>query len=50
MCREKTVLLEWHKSKVSLDEIVGLLSAQRFALKKILHQNEDAGTAIFIKG
>jgi FkbM family methyltransferase len=49
MRRVKTVLIEWHKGKVSLDEISGLLSVQGFALKKILHQNEVAGTAIFIK-
>jgi len=49
MRRVKTVLLEWHKCKVSLDEIVGLLSPQGFALKKILYQNEAAGTAIFVK-
>jgi FkbM family methyltransferase len=49
MRRVKTVLIEWHKCKVSLDEIVGLLSVQGFALKKILYQHEVAGTAIFIK-
>jgi hypothetical protein len=49
MRRVKTFLIEWHKCKVSLDEIVGLLSVQGFALKKIPYQHEVAGTAIFIK-
>jgi FkbM family methyltransferase len=49
MRRVGTVLLEWHKFKVSLDEVVALLSANGFSLETILHEDACAGTAIFVK-
>ncbi|MGH7941114.1 MAG: FkbM family methyltransferase, partial [Limisphaerales bacterium] len=49
MRRVRTILIEWHKRTVGLEEITGLLSVQGFALKKILHQDDILGTAMFIR-
>jgi FkbM family methyltransferase len=45
--RVQTIIIEWHKWKVSLDEIKQFLSAQGFSLKSILHEDSEFGTAIF---
>lgn len=47
--RVQTILLEWHKWRVSLDKIESFLSAQNFSLKKILHEEEGIGTAVFVR-
>jgi FkbM family methyltransferase len=49
MSRVKTVLVEWHKAQVSLDEVKELLSKYDLSLNRILHENESVGTAIFSK-
>lgn len=45
--RTKAILLEWHKSRVSLNEVKTFLSGQGFALQKILHEDDGLGTAVF---
>jgi FkbM family methyltransferase len=48
--RVQTIIIEWHKWKVSLGEIEQFLSAQGFSRKSILHEDADLGTAIFARG
>jgi FkbM family methyltransferase len=45
--RVQTILIEWHKWRVSLGEIEKFLSEQGFSLKLILHEDAEVGTAIF---
>ena len=47
MGRVQTVILEWHKWRVSLDELKTWLGSQGFTLKQVLHEDEGLGTAIF---
>jgi FkbM family methyltransferase len=47
--RVQTIVLEWHKSRVSLAQIKDCLSAQDFSLKNILHEDEGLGTAVFVR-
>lgn len=47
--RVKAILLEWHKWCVSLDEVTEYLRSQGFALKEVLHDETDLGTAIFVR-
>jgi FkbM family methyltransferase len=42
-----SILLEWHKWRVSLDEVKALLASQGFKLIKVLEENEQMGTAYF---
>jgi FkbM family methyltransferase len=49
MGRVKTLVIEWHKAKVTLDEVVRLLSGLGMSMKTILHEDAAAGTAIFVK-
>jgi hypothetical protein len=49
--RTKTIFIEWHKWRgVTLDEVKNLLGRQGFLLKRVLQEEEAAGTAVFIKG
>jgi hypothetical protein len=41
--------LEWHKWRVSLPGIERLLASQGLTLHKILHEEENPGTATFIR-
>ena len=43
----QTIVVEWHKAQVSLDEIEAFLSLQGFSLKTILDENRWLGTAVF---
>jgi FkbM family methyltransferase len=45
--RVGTILVEWHKWRVSLSEVEKFLSSQGFFLKSVLHDEPTAGTAIF---
>src|SRR5262249_11303330 len=45
--RVDTLLLEWHKWRVSLDQLKKLLVAHGFSLERILEENENMGTAFF---
>lgn len=47
--RVQTILIEWHKWRVSLGEIEGFLSKEGFSLKSILHEDAGLGTAIFAR-
>ena len=48
--RTKAILFEWHKWRETLPEIETCLSAQGFALKRILHEGDGLGTALFVRG
>jgi FkbM family methyltransferase len=45
--RVQTILIEWHKERVSRGELEKFLSQQGFSPKSILHENAVVGTAIF---
>jgi FkbM family methyltransferase len=47
--RVQTILIEWHKWRVSLGEIEEFLSQEGFSLKSILHEDAGLGTAIFAR-
>jgi len=47
--RTKAILLEWRKWRVTLPEIKTYLSERGFALKKILHEDDGLGTALFVQ-
>lgn len=47
--RTKAILLEWHAWRVTLPEIRAYLSAQGFALKRILHEGDGLGTALLVR-
>jgi len=42
-----SVLIEWHKWRVSLDEVKSFLAGQGFAYLKTVEENENMGTAFF---
>ena len=42
-----SVLIEWHKWRVSLDEVTSFLAARGFAYVKTLEENENMGTSFF---
>ena len=42
-----TVLIEWHKWRVSLEEVSTFLVSQGFQLVKIIEESETMGTALF---
>lgn len=45
--RVQTILIEWHKWRVSLAELEAFLKEKGFSLKSVLHEDEGLGTAIF---
>jgi FkbM family methyltransferase len=47
--RVQAILLEWHKWRVSLDEVKTFLASNGFVLKTILHDDAELGTAIFVR-
>jgi hypothetical protein len=47
--RVQTILLEWHKWRVSLAELQTYLGEKGFTLKSILHEDAGLGTAIFYR-
>jgi FkbM family methyltransferase len=49
LLRTRAILLEWHKWRVTLPEIETCLSEQGFALKRILHEGDGLGTALFTR-
>jgi FkbM family methyltransferase len=50
MRRVQSILLEWHKQRVTLDQVKSLLGNQGFSLKSVLHEDEGAGVATFVRG
>jgi FkbM family methyltransferase len=48
LLRTKAILLEWHKWRVTLPEIESFLAKKNFVVKKILHDGDGLGTALFI--
>ena len=46
--RVQTILIEWHKWRVTLAEVEAFLSEQGFVLEKILHEVDGMGTALFV--
>ena len=47
--RTRAILIEWHKWRVNLPEVEVSLSERGFTLKKILHENDGVGTALFVR-
>jgi FkbM family methyltransferase len=47
--RVQTILIEWHKWRVSLAEIEQFLGQHGFVVSKILHEEQELGTAIFVR-
>jgi FkbM family methyltransferase len=47
MRRVQTILVEWHKWRVSFSELETCLRGLGFSLKSVLHENEGLGTAVF---
>ena len=47
--RVRTILIEWHKWQVSLEDIEKNLSGQNFLLKRILQEDAGVGTAVFLR-
>jgi hypothetical protein len=48
--RTKTIFIEWHKWQgVTLDAVQKSLSSYGFSLKRILQEEDVAGTAVFTK-
>jgi len=47
--RVQTILLEWHKWRVSLAELEAFLGGKGFSLKTVLHEDAGLGTAIFYR-
>ena len=47
--RVQTILIEWHKWRVSLKELETYLGSKGFSLKSILYEDEGLGTAIFLR-
>lgn len=47
--RTNAMLLEWHEWRVTLPDVEAYLSAQGFALKRILHHADGLGTALFLR-
>ena len=45
----QTILIEWHKWRVSLNELKTFLTTNDFSLKTILHEDAERGTAVFAK-
>jgi FkbM family methyltransferase len=45
--RVRTILIEWHKERVSYDELEKFLSQQGFSPKSVLNENAVVGTALF---
>ena len=45
--RVSTILVEWHKYRVSRAELEACLTGQGFTLKSVLHEHEGLGTAVF---
>jgi len=44
-----TIFVEWHKYKVSFDDLDSFLVAQGFRLKKIIEEIGDNGTAVYAR-
>ena len=42
-----SIVLEWHKWRVSLDELKAFLTTRGFSLVKVLEENEQMGTGYF---
>jgi FkbM family methyltransferase len=47
MKRVQTILVEWHKWRVSLKDLEAYLKTLGFSIQKVLHEDEGLGTAIF---
>jgi len=47
--RVHTILLEWHKWRVTTDEVKTFLTSNGFSLKAVLHEGPDLGTGIFVR-
>jgi FkbM family methyltransferase len=43
------IIVEWHKWRVSLDEIKAFLGEQGFSLKTVVGENHELGTAFFFR-
>jgi len=42
--------VEWHKWKVSLDDLQSFLTAEGFKYVKTLEENDQMGTAFYCRG
>ena len=42
-----SILVEWHRWRVSLDDLKAFLAAHSFAYVKTLEENDQMGTAFF---
>jgi FkbM family methyltransferase len=47
--RVQTILVEWHKWRVSRNELEAQLSGNGFCLESILHEDAELGTAVFCR-
>src|SRR5256885_171887 len=43
------ILIEWHKWRVSLDDVKDFLSTHGFGFVKSIEENEQMGTAVFAR-
>lgn len=44
-----SILIEWHKWRVTLADLESFLAAEGFLLRKLLEEGKDMGTAFFLK-
>lgn len=49
LTRCDSLLVEWHKWKVSLDELTAFLTTQQFRHMKTIEENDQMGTAFFTR-
>ena len=47
--RTKAILVEWHKWRVVFSELEAFLGEHGFVLKRILHDGDGIGTALFLR-
>jgi FkbM family methyltransferase len=45
----RAILLEWHKRRVTLDEVTDFLAGLGFSRKAVLHEDAGLGTAVFLQ-
>lgn len=49
LARCDTLLVEWHKWKVNLEELSAFLTSQQFRYVKTIEENDQMGTAFFTR-
>lgn len=45
----KNILVEWHKWRVSLPQMIMFLSVEGFVLHRVFHEDKNIGTALFVR-